>query len=208
MIRHPTQTSLVERAHAAVGLRRAAGLAVAAEGEAIAGACRSMAERFRAGGALIGFGNGGTTSDAQHVAVEFVHPVIVGKRALPGFSLTDDAGTLTGVANREGFAEVFAHQLRLLARSEDIALGVSSDGDCDNVIRAMEVGREMGLLTVALVGGGSGRLAGHPAVDHVLVARSEDPRIVKEVHVTLYHLLWELVHVYLEQPGAAGVGDG
>jgi D-sedoheptulose 7-phosphate isomerase len=64
------------------------------------------------------------------------------------------------------------------------------------------------MLTVALVGGDGGALARLSVVDHVLVARTDDPRIVKEVHVTLYHLLWELVHVYLEQPGGPGAGDG
>jgi D-sedoheptulose 7-phosphate isomerase len=198
-----------QQAREAFARRRTPGERVADDAAAIAGACRAMAARFRTGGSLIGFGNGGTTSDAQHVAVEFVHPVIVGKQALPGYSLTDDAGTLTGVANREGFTEVFAHQLRLLARPEDIALGVSPDGGCANVLRALEAGKDRGLLTVALTGGDGGALARSPAVDHVLTAHVDDPRVVKEVHVTLYHLLWELVHVYLEQPGdAAGVQDG
>jgi D-sedoheptulose 7-phosphate isomerase len=200
----PTRAPLAETAQEAFARRRGPSQAIAADAEAIARTCRAMAERFRSGGGLIGFGNGGTTSDAQHIAVEFVHPVIVGKRALPGFSLTDDAGTLTGVANREGFAEVFAHQLRLLARPADIALGVSADGDCANVVRGMDVAKEMGLLTVALTGAGGGRLAHHPAVDHALVAQSDDPRVVKEMHVTLYHLLWELVHVFLEQPREEG----
>jgi D-sedoheptulose 7-phosphate isomerase len=181
--------------------RRAPGEAVAAEAERVARACHAMAARFHQGGKLVGFGNGGTTSDAQHVSVEFVHPVIVGKRALPGISLTSDVATITGVANDEGFTEVFAHQLRYLANPEDIALGVSSDGRCANVLRGLQVAKERGLLTVALVGGDGGPIAADPAVDHVLLARSPDPRVVKEVHVTLYHILWELVHVFFEQPG-------
>lgn len=181
--------------------RRAPGEAVAAESERVARACHAMAQRFHAGGKLVGFGNGGTTSDAQHVSVEFVHPVIVGKRALPGISLTSDVATITGVANHEGFAEVFAHQLRYLGQPEDIALGVSSDGRCANVLRGLQVAKELGLLTVALVGGGGGDIAADPAVDHALVVHSDDARIVKEMHVTLYHVLWELVHVFFEQPG-------
>lgn len=181
--------------------RRGPGEAVAADAERVARACHAMAERFHRGGKLVGFGNGGTTSDAQHVSVEFVHPVIVGKRALPGISLTSDVATITGVANRDGFTEVFAHQLRYLANPADIALGVSSDGNCANVLRGFEVAKERGMLTVALVGGDGGIIAANPAVDHALVAHSDDPRIVKEVHVTLYHVLWELVHVFFEQPG-------
>jgi D-sedoheptulose 7-phosphate isomerase len=164
-----------------------------------------MAERFHRGGKLIVFGNGGAGTDAQHVAVEFVHPVIIGKRALPALSLTSDVATLTGVANRAGLSEVFAHQLRTLAEPADIALGISTDGNCANVLRGLAEAQRLGLLTVALVGGGGGgggAVAERAAVDHVLVARSTDPRVVKEVHVTTYHILWELVHVFLEHPGA------
>jgi D-sedoheptulose 7-phosphate isomerase len=180
--------------------RRAPGEAVAADAEVIARACHAMAERFHRGGRLLVFGNGGPSTDAQHVSGEFVHPVIVGKRALPALSLTNDVATLTGIANREGFAEIFAHQLRHLARPADIALGVSADGACENVRRGLDVARELGLLTVVL-SGGDGPLSAAGAADHVLLARSADPLVVKELHVTLYHLLWELVHVFFEQPG-------
>jgi D-sedoheptulose 7-phosphate isomerase len=174
---------------------------LAGQAERVARACHDMAVRFSRGGKLIGFGNGGPATDAQHIAVEFVHPVIVGKRALPALSLTTDAPTVTGVANRVGFDEVFAHQLGQLAEPADIALGVSSDGRCANVLRGLEVARERGLLTIALVGSDGGPIAASPAVDHVIVARSDDPRIVKELHTTVYHILWELVHVFFEQPG-------
>jgi D-sedoheptulose 7-phosphate isomerase len=174
---------------------------LAGEAERVARACHDMAVRFSRGGKLIGFGNGGPATDAQHVAVEFVHPVIVGKRALPALSLTTDAPTVTGVAKQLGFDEVFAHQLRHLAESRDIALGISSDGRCANVLRGLEVAHERGLLTIALVGGDGGEIAASPALDHVIVARSDDPRIVKEIHTTAYHILWELVHVFFEQPG-------
>jgi D-sedoheptulose 7-phosphate isomerase len=177
-----------------------------------------MAVRFHRGGKLIVFGNGGPSTDAQHVVVEFVHPVIMGKRALPAISLTNDAATLTGIARQEGFDAVFAAQLELLASPADIALGLSADGRCANVWRGLDTARELGLLTVALVGGadggdgsgddGDGGCAplglDHPPVDHVLVARADDPCVVKEVHVTTYHVLWELVHVFFEQPGVLG----
>jgi D-sedoheptulose 7-phosphate isomerase len=169
--------------------------------EDVARTCHAMAVRFHRGGKLVVFGNGGPSTDAQHVAVEFVHPVIVGKRALPAISLTSDVASLTGVAAREGFAETFAHQIRYLAESKDIALGLSTDGRCANVLRALEIAHERDMLTVALTGGDGGPIAASPWVDHVLVARSADPRVVKEVHVTMYHVLWELVHVFFEQPG-------
>ena len=176
------------------------GQALAREAETVAHACHDMAVRFHRGGKLIVFGNGGPSTDAQHVAVEFVHPVIVGKRALPAISLTNDTAALTGIAKSEGFTEVFAAQLRLLASPDDIALGLTSDGDCANVLRGLDAARHLGLLTVGLAGGDGGALA-RSAVDHVIVAGSGDPCVVKEMHVTLYHILWELVHVFFEQPG-------
>ncbi|MBP2706535.1 SIS domain-containing protein [Microbispora sp. RL4-1S] len=174
---------------------------LALEADAVARACHAMARRFHDGGRLIVFGNGEAATDAQHIAVEFVHPVIVGKRALPSFSLTGDVATITGVAAGGGVDDVFAHQIRTLAVAEDMALGVSPYGHCGNVLRALETARWMGLLTLALTGGDGGDIGRSPAVDHVVIARSDDPRVIKEVHVTTYHILWELVHVFFEQPG-------
>lgn len=177
---------------------------LAGQSDAVARACHAMAVRFHRGGKLVVFGNGGPSTDAQHVAVEFVHPVIVGKRALPAISLTGDVATVTGVAVRDGLAEIFAHQIRILAEPADIALGISSDGQCANVLRGLEIAHGLGMLTVALTGGDGGAIGASPVVDHVLLAGSGDPRVVKEVHVTTYHVLWELVHVFFEQPGLLG----
>ena len=189
------------------------GRALGAQAEQIARACHAMADRFQAGGKLVVFGNGTGATDAEHIAVEFVHPVIVGKRALPALSLAEDPATLTGLAARVGFDEIFAHQVRQLAAGDDIALGVSSDGTCDGVARGLEAAHDLGCLTVALVGGDGGPIAKAPFVDHALVARSDDPCVVKEIHVTIYHVLWELVHVFFEQkaplsPAGGSGGDG
>jgi D-sedoheptulose 7-phosphate isomerase len=172
----------------------------------VAAACLDMAARFRRGGKLIAFGAGGASTDAQHVAVEFVHPVIVGKPALPAISLTSDVATVTAIAAREGMGFVFSRQIRLLAEPADIALGICTGpgiagraGD-DGVLGGLTAAHDLGLLTVALAGAGGGGLAGSPDVDHLLVTSSGDPRIVKEMQVTTYHVLWELVHVFLEQP--------
>jgi D-sedoheptulose 7-phosphate isomerase len=160
-----------------------------------------MARRFHQGGKLIAFGNGESSTDAQHIAVEFVHPVIVGKRALPAVSLTNDIATLTGLANHAGWDEGFAYQLEHLARPQDIAVGISRNGQCRNVLRGLEVARGRGLLTVALAGGAKSDVTTSVIADHALVVATEDPRLVKEVLVTLYHILWELVHVFLERQG-------
>jgi D-sedoheptulose 7-phosphate isomerase len=174
---------------------------LAGQAEAVASACHAMAVRFHLGGKLVTFGIGGSSTDAQHVAVEFVHPVIVGKRALPAISLGNDVATVTGVAARKGIASIFAHQIRYLAEPADIALGISADGNCPSVLAGLAEARERGLLTIALTGGDGGTIAVAKAADHVIVARSADPRVVKETQVTAYHVLWELVHVFFEQPG-------
>jgi D-sedoheptulose 7-phosphate isomerase len=180
--------------------RAAPGSALAASANAIAQACADMAARFHAGGKLIVFGNGPAGTDAAHVAVEFVHPVIVGKRALPALSLSNDAAALTGLAEARGLAGIYAAQLGLIADPGDIALGICGAGPVESVQRGLGEARRLGLLTVALCGRGPGGAGVAIPADHLLRAESDDPRIVKEIHVTMYHVLWELVHVFLEQP--------
>jgi D-sedoheptulose 7-phosphate isomerase len=183
------------------------GSALGAEAGAIAYACADMAARFHAGGKLVVFGNGAGATDAAHVAVEFVHPVIVGKRALPALSLSNDAAALTGLAERHGLAGIYAAQLALIADSGDMALGICGAGPVESVLRGLAEARRLGLLTVALTGRDPGGAGVAIPADHVLRAESDDPRIVKEIHVTMYHVLWELVHVFLEQPAVlAGRG--
>ena len=179
---------------------------LARQAGAVAEACHAMAVRFHRGGKLIVFGTGGPSADAQHVAVEFVHPVIVGKRALPAISLTTDVATVTGIAETEGIDQVFAHQLRYLAGPADIALGISADGGNGSVLAGLATAQALGLLTIALTGADGGRIAAAHTADHLLTAASCDPCVVKEIQVTTYHILWELVHVFFEQPGVLGPG--
>ena len=179
---------------------------LAGQAGAIAAACHAMAVRFHQGGKLVVFGTGSASTDAQHVAVEFVHPVIVGKRALPAIALTTDVATVTGIAARDGLDAIFSHQIRYLAAPSDIALGICAAPDCPSVLAGLVTAKELGLLTIALASGDGGAIAASPAVDHALLANSDDPRIVKEIHVTMYHVLWELVHVFFEQPGVLAPG--
>jgi D-sedoheptulose 7-phosphate isomerase len=177
--------------------RDAAGTSLAADAATVAEAAYAMAQRFHSGGRLLVFGNGSASTDAAQLAVDFMHPVIAGRPVLPAIALNNDIATVTGVAGRRGFADVYADQLRTLACPSDIALAISADGTCPNVYAAIVAARERGLLTVLLTGnpGADGRLA-----DHLLIARDNDPAVVKEVHVTIYHLLWELVHRLLADP--------
>ncbi len=197
-------TALRSTALAALDRRDAAGHALAGSAAAVAQACHAMAERFHSGGKLLVFGTGGACADAQHVAVEFVHPVIVGKRALPALALTGDVATLSGVATTEGWDDVFAHQLRHLGAPADIALGICARPRCGPVLRGLEVAHALGMATIALAAGTCAPMVGSPAIGHLLTATSDDPLVTKEVQVTTYHVLWELVHVFLEQPGLMG----
>ena len=164
-----------------------------AEADHIAQACWAMAGRFHRGGRLIAFGNGAWASDAQHVAVEFVHPVIVGKRALPALALTNDSALLKG--NMQ-----FARQLRMLARANDIAMGFSMEGEETNILEALGAAKGMGLLTLGLTSGNGGKFA-QAGLDFCFRVQSDDPLTVQETHETLYHVLWELVHIFFEHEG-------
>jgi D-sedoheptulose 7-phosphate isomerase len=171
-----------------------------AEAERIAQACWAMAHRFHQGGRLIAFGNGAWATDAQHVSVEFVHPVIVGKRALPAIALTNDSALLTGLSVGRSAGMPFARQVALLGRPQDIAMGFSPDGQCINVLEALAEARSLGLLTLGLTGGTGGAMA-HADLEFCFVVATEDPMVLQETHETLYHILWELVHVFFEHEG-------
>jgi len=172
----------------------------ASEAGRIAEACWAMARRFHQGGRLLAFGNGAWATDAQHVSVEFVHPVIVGKRALPALALTNDSATLSGLM-AGGVADMpFARQLRVLTRPQDIAMGFSADGHDANVVAALNVARQMGLLTLGLTGGDGGLLK-QAGIDFCFTVQAHDPLAIQETHETLYHVLWELVHIFFEHEG-------
>jgi D-sedoheptulose 7-phosphate isomerase len=171
-----------------------------AEAGRIAEACWAMARRFHQGGRLLAFGNGAWATDAQHVSVEFVHPVIVGKRALPAIALTNDSATLSGLMARADSGMPFTRQLRVLARPEDMAMGFTRDGYDENVLSALKLARQMHLLTLCLAGNGGG-LPREIEVDFHFIIPSHDPFVIQETHETLYHILWELVHVFFEHEG-------
>src|SRR5579863_4247578 len=161
----------------------------AEEAERIAEACLAMASRFHKGGRLLAFGNGAWATDAQHVAVEFVHPVIVGKRALPALALTNDSATLSGLMAGSGANMPFGRQISVLARPQDIALGFSPDGNCANVAAALTLARKLGLLTLGLAGSDGG-LFRQTEMDFCFVVPAADPLVIQETHETLYHVLW------------------
>ena len=151
-----------------------------AEAESLARLCHRMAERFARGGRLIAFGRSpAARSDARHVAVEFVHPVIVGKRALPALGMAGEGGEL-------------AAQLALVAHPDDIAIGFGADEDGGQAAAAIALARERGCLTLAFAPAGAEWEFEPPA---------RDPAIRQELVETLYHVLWELVHVFFDHRG-------
>ena len=149
--------------------------------EPLARLCHLMAERFARGGRLIAFGHSpAARSDARHVAVEFVHPVIVGKRALPAIGLAGEGGDL-------------ATQVSLIAAADDVAIGFGADSDgSPAAARALALARDRGCLTIAFAPAGA---------EWEFEPPTSDPYIRQELIETLYHVLWELVHVFFEHRG-------
>ena len=166
-----------------------------AEADRIEGLARAMAAAFERGGRLFVMGNGGGATDAQHVAVEFCHPILEKRRPLPAIALTTDTALLTAIANDRDFAKVFGDQLRALARPGDMALALSTSGQSPNLIHALGVARELGLLTIAFTGKDGGRL--EEIAEHGFVVPSFSIHRIQETHVALYHVVWDLVHVAL-----------
>ena len=166
-----------------------------AEADRIEALVRAMAARFSSDGRLYVMGNGGSATDAQHISVEFFHPIVEKRKPLPAIALTADQALLTAISNDRDFAKVFADQLRVLARPGDMVLAVSTSGKSPNLVQALETARELGLLTIAFTGKDGGRLA--DLAEYSFVVPSFSIHRIQETHVTLYHVVWDLVHVAL-----------
>jgi D-sedoheptulose 7-phosphate isomerase len=161
----------------------------------IAALATAMAEAFRRGARLFVMGNGGGATDAQHVAVEFAHPIVEKRRALPAIALTSVTALLTAIANDRDFAKVFADQLAILSVPGDLALAISTSGKSPNLVQALEAARRLRLTAIAFTGRDGGRF---PALaDHCFVVPSFSIHRIQETHVALYHVVWDLVHVAL-----------
>lgn len=154
---------------------------------AVEAGARAVRSRLEAGARLLAFGNGGSATDAQDAAFD------ARARGWPAAALNDDAATITAVANDVGFENVFARQLIALGRHGDVALAISTSGSSANVVAGLREARRRGLLTVALVGHGGGRVAGLGDVDHVVVVHSDYVPRVQEAQATIYHLLLEAI---------------
>jgi D-sedoheptulose 7-phosphate isomerase len=158
---------------------------------AVARAAHAIRSALRDGHKLMVFGNGGSASDAQHMAAELVGRFQRDRPGLAAIALTTDTSTLTSVANDYGFERVFARQIEALGRPGDVALGISTSGVSANVVAALVTAREAGIITIALTGRDGGA-AGGTAEVHVNVPEQSTARI-QEVHRTLIHAMCELI---------------
>jgi D-sedoheptulose 7-phosphate isomerase len=165
---------------------------LAADGDRMTRCAAEMAERFAAGGRLLSFGNGGSSTDAQEVAGLFLSPG-GGLRPLPAFCLTNDIAVVTALSNDIGFDVVFARQLAALSRPGDIAIGLSTSGNSANLVAAFDEAGRRGLLTVGIAGYDGGRMAELDSIDHLFTVPSASVHRVQEAQTTVYHVLWELV---------------
>ncbi len=159
----------------------------------IAECCTAMAKALGEGHKLFVMGNGGSACDAQHVAVEFMHPIIEKRPALPAMALNIDTAMLTAVGNDQDFSLAFTQQLRMLGQAGDIALGISTSGKSANVNRALQAAREAGLLTVGFSGRDGGKMP--DVCDYCFTVPSFSIHRIQETHETLLHVMWDLIHV-------------
>lgn len=168
-------------------------------GEAVVKAAEAIAAVYRRNGRMFSMGNGGSSCDAAHFAVEFLHPVTAGRPALTAVNLASDTATITAVGNDVGFGHVFLRQLVALAQRGDGVIGFSTSGSSENILAAFAKAKEIGATTIALTGHDGGKTARSADVDHCLVVPSESIHRIQEVHMTTYHILWDLVHTLLAE---------
>lgn len=167
--------------------------------EALVKIIKMVVETFKAGNKVLLFGNGGSAADAQHIAAEFVNRFQIERPPLPAIALTTDTSILTSISNDYGYADSFAKQVKALGKEGDVAIGISTSGTAANVLKAVKVAQEMGLKTVSLTGGDGGDLA--KLTDIALVVDSSVTARIQEVHITIGHVLCEMVdRLLFQQP--------
>ncbi len=164
----------------------------AESGERLARCARDAAARFAAGGRLLSFGNGGSATDAQQIATLFLCPGTRGS-PLPAVCLAADTAVLTALSNDIGVEVIFARQIAALGSGEDIALGLSTSGNSENLLRAFEEASRRGMMTIGIAGYSGGKMAELDCIDYLFVARSDSIHRVQEAQTTIYHVLWELI---------------
>ena len=159
-----------------------------------------LVDAYRTGHKLIVFGNGGSAADAQHIAAEFVGKLYIRRRPLPALSLTVNTSVMTAIGNDYGFEEVYERQVEAFGNPGDVAIGISTSGNAENVIRGLRAARLRDVTTVGMTGQSGGRLRGE--VDHLVCVPSDDTPRIQEVHILLGHIWSEIVEEALFGRGA------
>ncbi|GIX26756.1 MAG: phosphoheptose isomerase [Burkholderiales bacterium] len=157
----------------------------------------AIADVYRRHGRLYSMGNGGSSCDAAHIAVEFLHPITAGRPALTAVNLVADTAMMTAVGNDVGYKHIFVRQIVALGRAGDGLIGVSTSGNSENLLAAFAKAKEMGMVTIGLSGMDGGKMAVSPDVDYCLTVRTDSIHRIQETHVAIYHILWDLVHTLL-----------
>jgi D-sedoheptulose 7-phosphate isomerase len=165
------------------------------QAERIVQVAKLMATAFREGQKVLLFGNGGSATDAAHMAAEFVGRYKRERAPLPAMALATDIATITCIANDYGYDELFARQIRAHGRKGDIAIAISTSGNSPNVLKGAEAAKACGLTTIAWTGGSGGKLAG--LVDFPFVVPSTVTARIQECHITMGHVLCELIEEQL-----------
>ncbi len=157
----------------------------------------TIAKIYQSSGQLLTMGNGGSSCDAAHIAVEFLHPITTGRPALTAINLVADNAMMTAVANDVGITHIFVRQLEALAKKGDGLIGISTSGNSENLIAAFKRAKEMGIYTIGLAGSDGGQMAEEGLLDHCIVVETDSVHRTQECHVAIYHILWDLVHTIL-----------
>ncbi|KAA0892170.1 D-sedoheptulose 7-phosphate isomerase [Oryzomonas rubra] len=150
-----------------------------------------LVHTLKNGGKLLVMGNGGSAADAQHFAAEIVGRFKLERRALPAVALSTDTSILTAIGNDYGFEAIFSRQVEALAAAGDVVVGISTSGNSPNVLKAFQVARERGCRTVGLLGRDGGSIKA--ASDVALVVPSDDTPRIQEGHITIIHIVCDLV---------------
>jgi len=150
-----------------------------------------IARTFREGHKVILFGNGGSATDASHIAAEFVNRFLIDRPPLPAIALNTDIAVLTSISNDFGYDQIFSKQLSALGHEGDVVIGISTSGNSQNVIKALEVAKKNGMKTVVLTGGAGGKMVN--IADYTFVVPSRHTPHIQETHITLGHILCQLV---------------
>lgn len=152
---------------------------------------------LKAGHKILLFGNGGSAADAQHIAGEFVNRFLIERPPLPAIALTTDTSVMTSICNDYDFSDIFSKQIRAIGLAGDIAWGMSTSGNSPNVVKAFEAAKKIGMITIGLTGKGGGEIA--KMVDYPLIVSSGSTPRIQEAHITVSHVICELVDVKLFQ---------